>query len=218
MDVVCRWPGSVHDTRILRESGLFHLFENGHMPQGFHLLGDSGYPAKRSHKITRALVERGIGQLKRRFGILHREIVLQPEKAIVVVFFGTQNFEKNDVRRIRLVLAFCVLHNIGTERAIPMAGPDDEDAVNDGDGRPQPQADNFVGLRYREQFKTRYFVTDHLTGRKSLLIQGVSGHIMAALTPINFANKAHSSLVSFLFLPCGHVCLHRLQRNQVRAH
>ncbi|WAQ98740.1 HARB1-like protein, partial [Mya arenaria] len=99
IDVVARWPGSVHDSRVLRESSLNNLFENGHMPHGFHLLGDSGYPAKRwlltpflapqtqaeqaynrSHKVTRALVERGIGQLKRRFGILHREIILQPVK------------------------------------------------------------------------------------------------------------------------------------------
>ncbi|XP_052806261.1 putative nuclease HARBI1 [Mya arenaria] len=96
IDVVARWPGSVHDRRVLRESSLNNLFENGHMPHGFHLLWDSGYPAKRwlltpflapqtqaeqaynrSHKVTRALVERGIGQLKRRFGILHREAILQ---------------------------------------------------------------------------------------------------------------------------------------------
>ncbi|WAR27488.1 HARB1-like protein, partial [Mya arenaria] len=99
IDVVARWPGSVHDRRVLRESSLNNLFENGHMPHVFHLLGDSVYPAKRwlltpflapqtqaeqaynrSHKVTRALVERGIGQLKRRFGILHREIILQPVK------------------------------------------------------------------------------------------------------------------------------------------
>ncbi|WAR28858.1 hypothetical protein MAR_014562 [Mya arenaria] len=35
----------------------------------------------RSHKITRAKVERGIGQLKRRFGVLHGEVRVQPEKA-----------------------------------------------------------------------------------------------------------------------------------------
>ncbi|XP_052761944.1 putative nuclease HARBI1 [Mya arenaria] len=62
------------------------------------LVGDSGYPAKRwlltpylatqnaeegynrSHKITRALVERSIGQLKKRFGVLHGEINLEPQK------------------------------------------------------------------------------------------------------------------------------------------
>ncbi|XP_052801683.1 putative nuclease HARBI1 isoform X2 [Mya arenaria] len=46
IDVVARWPGSVHDSRVLRESGLFELFEGGHA-NGYYLLGDSGYPAKR---------------------------------------------------------------------------------------------------------------------------------------------------------------------------
>ena len=35
----------------------------------------------RAYKITRPKVERGIGQLKRRFGILHGEIRMKPEKA-----------------------------------------------------------------------------------------------------------------------------------------
>jgi len=35
----------------------------------------------RAHKVTRAKVERGIGQLKRRFGVLHGEIRMKPEKA-----------------------------------------------------------------------------------------------------------------------------------------
>lgn len=47
LDVVARWPGSVHDARILNESGLFQLFERGMVPPGCHLLGDSGYPSKR---------------------------------------------------------------------------------------------------------------------------------------------------------------------------
>ncbi|XP_052788514.1 putative nuclease HARBI1 [Mya arenaria] len=98
IDVVARWPGSVHDSRVLRESGLFDLFEGGHA-NGYYLLGDSGYPAKRllltpylapqnateegynrSHKITRALLERSFGQLKKRFGVLHGEINLEPQK------------------------------------------------------------------------------------------------------------------------------------------
>ncbi|XP_052790018.1 putative nuclease HARBI1 isoform X2 [Mya arenaria] len=44
--VHARWPGSVHDSRVLRESGLIELFEGGHA-NGYYLLGDSGYPAKR---------------------------------------------------------------------------------------------------------------------------------------------------------------------------
>jgi hypothetical protein len=46
-NVVARWPGSVHDSRILRESSLHTMFETGIVPRGYHLLGDSGYGAKR---------------------------------------------------------------------------------------------------------------------------------------------------------------------------
>lgn len=46
INVVARWPGSVHDARILDESGLKVLFENNHVPAGCYLLGDSGYPCK----------------------------------------------------------------------------------------------------------------------------------------------------------------------------
>lgn len=46
LDLVSTWPGATHDARILRESGLFHLFERRLLPVKCHLLGDSGYPAK----------------------------------------------------------------------------------------------------------------------------------------------------------------------------
>lgn len=47
LDIVAKWPGSTHDSRILMESGLRQLFEAHHVPAGCHLLGDSGYPCKR---------------------------------------------------------------------------------------------------------------------------------------------------------------------------
>ena len=46
-DVVAKWPGSVHDARILSQSGLNRIFELGIVPAGCHLLGDSGYPSKK---------------------------------------------------------------------------------------------------------------------------------------------------------------------------
>ncbi|XP_072050892.1 putative nuclease HARBI1 [Amphiura filiformis] len=41
-NVVARWPGSTHDSRILRRSRIGMSFENGDIQQGI-LLGDSGY-------------------------------------------------------------------------------------------------------------------------------------------------------------------------------
>ena len=46
IDVVAKWPGSVHDARIWNESGLRLAFERRFIPPGYHLLGDSGYPCK----------------------------------------------------------------------------------------------------------------------------------------------------------------------------
>ena len=44
INVVARWPGSTHDSRILQSSRIGQLFEDGQL-QGI-LLGDSGYPLK----------------------------------------------------------------------------------------------------------------------------------------------------------------------------
>ncbi|XP_052259894.1 putative nuclease HARBI1 isoform X3 [Dreissena polymorpha] len=43
-DVVVKWPGSVHDSRIFRESSICAKFENGQL-DGL-LLGDSGYACR----------------------------------------------------------------------------------------------------------------------------------------------------------------------------
>lgn len=52
LSVTANWPGSTHDARIWRESGLCNLFESNDIPpNSCHLLGDSGYPCRR-HLLT----------------------------------------------------------------------------------------------------------------------------------------------------------------------
>ena len=41
-NIVARWPGSVHDSRIFDESLLRYQLENNEVPGS--ILGDSGYP------------------------------------------------------------------------------------------------------------------------------------------------------------------------------
>lgn len=100
-NVVAKWPGSTHDSRILTNSKVYRDFEG--VVQGI-LLGDSGYPSKSwlltpylnpltriqqqfngAHKRTRVCVERAIGQLKRRFHCLHGELRLNPKYACRIV-------------------------------------------------------------------------------------------------------------------------------------
>ena len=46
LDIVAKWPGATHDSRILHESGVRQLFERHHVPAGSHLVGDSGYASR----------------------------------------------------------------------------------------------------------------------------------------------------------------------------
>ncbi|XP_072168923.1 putative nuclease HARBI1 [Diadema setosum] len=123
MDAECKlininacWPGSTHDSRVLRESRLEERLEN----IDGHLLGDSGYPLRpwlltpvlrpqspeeerynQSHRRTRTLVERGIGQLKRRFHCLHEELRVHPSRAS------------------KIIASCAVLHNLAKDMGMP---------------------------------------------------------------------------------------------------
>ncbi|KAF9420672.1 hypothetical protein HW555_003219 [Spodoptera exigua] len=114
MDIVTRWRGSVHDSRIFRECRLKQRFEAGAF-SGI-LLGDSGYPCtpylftpllnpttpqeeryNRSHIRTRNTVERCFGLLKQRFRCLLRGM------------FGDIETAK------KTIVACAVLHNIAID-------------------------------------------------------------------------------------------------------
>lgn len=90
-NIVVRYPGSTHDSFILRNSQLWDLFETA--PSLGIVLGDSAYPCRwwlmtpshnpssseesrynEVHKKTRVMIENAIGQWKRRFGLLHQEL------------------------------------------------------------------------------------------------------------------------------------------------
>uniref|UniRef100_A0A3B3RIH0 Putative nuclease HARBI1 n=1 Tax=Paramormyrops kingsleyae TaxID=1676925 RepID=A0A3B3RIH0_9TELE len=105
-----RWPGSVHDSRIFRESILSQRFEEG---KGM-LLGDRGYPCLKhlvtpypdpltrlqiqfnaAHSLTRVRIEMTFGIGKARFTCL-KGLRVRPERACQVVS------------------ACVVLHNIAT--------------------------------------------------------------------------------------------------------
>lgn len=114
LDIVVRWPGSAHDSRIFENSGIRVALSERQIPG--HLLADSGYPQRsyiytpvprpvnqREHnynnslKITRSGVERTIGRWKRRFPCLYFEM-------------------QNKLRNVTRIITSCaILYNLGIQ-------------------------------------------------------------------------------------------------------
>ncbi|WAR05788.1 HARB1-like protein [Mya arenaria] len=123
-----------------------------------------------------ALQFRGIARFRKVIGAIdgahihvvspheQENIYMCPQHSVQVIFDGSYNIidvvapwpgSVHDS-----VIACCVLHNICKQRAIPMAAVAvNNDGGNGDDGRPQPQANNLVGLGYRDHFVSSYFGT-----------------------------------------------------------
>lgn len=129
-NIVCRWPGSTHDSTIWNNSRIRAKFENGEMEENV-LVGDSGYSIKqylltpflnprtpeehlfnKSQIRTRNPIERFFGIWKRRFPILAQDIRLKVQCVEAVV------------------VATAVLQNIATKNADPLPPPLDENLEN----------------------------------------------------------------------------------------
>ncbi|XP_054278994.1 putative nuclease HARBI1 [Macrosteles quadrilineatus] len=120
------WPGSVHDSRVFRNSAVYRSFENGWRPfPDAVILGDSAYGMKewlmaplngnienlrerkfnRAHKATRRMVENTFGIMKERFPCLNH-LRVSPRHAA------------------EIVLVCCVLHNVAC-----LVGRDENDFI-----------------------------------------------------------------------------------------
>lgn len=142
VNTVIRWPGSTHDSRMLRNSAVYGEFENGQY--NGYVLGDSAYPslpwlltpflapASRAEEAynqaqtkTRQTIERCIGVLKRRFCCL-KFLRMEPARAVHVI------------------AACTVLHNIAVNRRVPLPMEDEQDDGMDNDGNDDQRGRNVI--------------------------------------------------------------------------
>lgn len=156
-NIVARWPGSCHDSFILRQSALWEEFESNQRTNQ-HILGDAGYPCRtwlltpyirpnspaqngynRSHIPTRSLIEQIFGRAKRRFAVLHQEIRVHPSRACL------------------LFTACAVLHNIATERNLEDFDEQFEDEQPDEEAAEIQVDGQRTGLAYRNLIADRFF-------------------------------------------------------------
>ncbi|KAK0149992.1 putative nuclease HARBI1 [Merluccius polli] len=153
---VVKWPGSVHDARILRESALYRDLQTNR-PDGI-ILGDSAYPLlpwlmtpfltantpaqarfNTAHCRARCAIERSNGVLKRRFACLNY-LRAEPQKAC------------------NITLACIVLHNIATKRNVPLCADNDApEPLGDPDQPPAFCQNEQTGRATRDAIVRHYF-------------------------------------------------------------
>ena len=110
-NISASWPGSVHDSRIFKNSALYQQFISGEL-NDYILLGDSGYALSpflltpinnpqtaaearynKHHTKPRVKIEQTFGQLKKRFYCLSKTLLIP-------------------VHRVpKVILVCCILHN-----------------------------------------------------------------------------------------------------------
>ena len=164
-NIVCRWPGSTHDSRVFSNSALCCQLEDGSI-DGI-ILGDSGYPCKKflmtplldprtsserrynfAHISTRSTVERMFGVWKQRFRCLRTPIRTKMQNTLTIV------------------VATACLHNYAMRRGeVVNIDASDETNSNDidagaGGNNENPAADeptNIAGTAMRRQIITQNF-------------------------------------------------------------
>lgn len=117
IDIVARWPGSVHDATVFAHSNLHNRMEDNHFRSGI-LLGDCGYPLKSylltparnprtpaeecyndTHIRTRNIIERFFGVWKRRFPVLSigMRVKLETVQDIIVATAVLHNWARDQL-------------------------------------------------------------------------------------------------------------------------
>ncbi|XP_034539820.1 putative nuclease HARBI1 [Notolabrus celidotus] len=153
LDVFIGYPGSVHDSRVLKNSPLF--VQSLYPPEGYCLLGDGGYPClsqpitlitpyrepvrgavearfNRHHSKARSIIERAFGIMKARWRS---------------VFFKA--LEVSPVFSVEVVACCAILHNFCLRDGDTMEPVEEALRPDDGDGQLQPDSQCGERLRVR---------------------------------------------------------------------
>ena len=156
-DVLAKFPGSVHDSRIWKLSCVGSYVEN-HFMVGEHILGDSGYMLKTclltpyrqlttsaqenynyAHKKTRVLIEQTFERWKRRFHCFYGEIRMAPDKVCTII------------------VACAVLHNMANIWRQPMLEEPSLDIENLYTSLAPEEVGHLAAKHYRDQFTIQNF-------------------------------------------------------------
>lgn len=144
--------GSVHDARVFRNSNIGQQLTTL-IPGNYHLLGDGAYPLQsnlltpyknnghltrrqinynKKLSATRCVIERAFGQLKGRF----------------------RRLKYLDMNRIdfvpSVVMACCVLHNLGLRQANDINIEVEDDSSNEDDSGNHPNPPSFAAMMKRD--------------------------------------------------------------------
>ena len=139
--VVSKFPGSTNDSYIWSHCNLYHTFENDEICDGcfFEIVGFALSPFlltpilhqqdeaienyTRAHKRMKHCIEKVFWVTKQRFKCIHRtggDVIYEPEKCC------------------KISVACMVLHNMCTERNVPLDDEnEEEEGDNEDDNKPQ---------------------------------------------------------------------------------
>ncbi|XP_068084742.1 putative nuclease HARBI1 [Anabrus simplex] len=155
-NIVARWPGSTHDSRIFRNSVIHNELEQGRYDG--HLIGDSGYACKK-YLLTPVLQERNAAE--RRYNIAHRQARNVVERVFGIWkrrFPCLQYTLRTKIPTTQLVIiATSILHNYAIRRGEPEF--EDEEIPNENEnhvGLPD-ERDNMTGVNWRNQIINMHF-------------------------------------------------------------
>lgn len=112
LDVFCGYPGSVHDSRVFRNSLLHDALQN--LPGKYHLLGDSAYPL--SNMLLTPFRDNGhLTSEQKKFNAAHSSTRVDIERSFGLLKGKLRKLKFLDMRKVEaipgVVVTCCVLHN-----------------------------------------------------------------------------------------------------------